>query len=247
MSSYPNAPLNYASSWETAEAGPAVARFFNAVYAWMCAGLALTAVSAYVVAQWVQGIIASGNLAALSNARVVFIVLIIAEFVLVGVISAAVRRINAAVATGLFLLYAAINGVTLAGLFLVYAKASLASAFVVSAGTFGAMSVFGMVTKRDLTAAGQLLYMALIGLVIASVVSIFWHSTMLQVIINYVGVFVFVGLTAYDTQKLKEIAYQTRGDPAMASRLAVNGSLSLYLDFINLFLFILRIMGDRRN
>src|SRR5438309_585433 len=107
MSSYPNAPLNYASSWETAEAGPAVARFFNAVYAWMCAGLALTAVSAYVVAQWVQGIIASGNLAALSNARVVFIVLIIAELVLVGVISAAVRRINAAVATGLFLLYAA--------------------------------------------------------------------------------------------------------------------------------------------
>lgn len=247
MSRYDN-QLNYASSWETAGTGnPAILRFFNTVYAWMCAGLALTGVTAFLVSQWVQGVLASGNTAALGNAGIILIVLFIAEIALVSVISRAIYKINATTATALFLLYAAINGVTLAGIFLVYAKASIASAFIVSAGTFGAMSVFGFVTKRDLTFAGRLLYMALIGLVIASVVSIFWHNTMLQVVINYVGVALFVGLTAYDTQKLKAIAEQTQDSPAMASRLAINGSLVLYLDFINLFLFILRIMGDRRN
>jgi FtsH-binding integral membrane protein len=173
--------------------------------------------------------------------------LFIIEIVLVMVIANAINRISASVATGLFLVYAALNGVTLAGIFLIYAHSTLASAFVVTAGTFGVMSVYGMLTKRDLTAMGQIMMMLLIGLVIASIVSFFWHNSMLQVAINYIGVLVFVGLTAYDTQKLKQVADQTRNDSALAARLAIVGSLMLYLDFINLFLFILRLMNDRRR
>jgi FtsH-binding integral membrane protein len=150
------------------------------------------------------------------------------------------------VATALFLVYAALNGVVLSGIFAIYAHATLASAFIISAGTFGAMSIFGMLTKSDLTSMGRFLIMALVGIIIASIVSLFWHNTLLQIAINYVGVLVFIGLTAYDTQRLKQVAYQTQGDPALAARFAVNGSLLLYLDFINLFLFILRLLGDRR-
>jgi FtsH-binding integral membrane protein len=225
----------------------AVSRFFNIVYAWMSAGLGVTAVVALLVSQYVQKLIAAQDAAALRQLGPIFIGLLVAQFVLVWVISAATQRINATVATVLFLVYSAIMGVTFAGLFMVYTKATLASAFVITAGTFGAMSVFGMVTKRDLTFMGRIMIMGLIGLVIASIVSIFWHNTMLQVAMNYLGVLVFVGLTAYDTQKLKIIAEQTEGNPALAARLAISGSLMLYLDFINLFLFILRLMNDRRN
>jgi uncharacterized protein len=235
-------PLDYAAPETTA-----VRRFFNSVYAWMSAGLALTAVVAYLVSQYITGLLASGNTAALHSIGGIFIGLFVAQIVLVMVISRATQRINATVATILFMLYAALSGVTLAGIFMVYTKAALASAFVVTAGTFGAMSVYGFVTKRDLTFMGRLMFMGLIGLIIASIVSLFWHNTMLQVVMNYVGVIVFVGLTAYDTQKLKAIAEQTEGDPALAARLAINGSLILYLDFINLFLFILQLMNDRRR
>jgi hypothetical protein len=211
----------------------------------MCTGLALTAAVAYFFSQYIQTNYITphrpfNNLALIA----VFIV----EILLVGVIAGAINRISAAAATGLFLLYAALNGITLAGIFLLYSGSTLASAFVISAGTFGVMSVFGMLTKKDLTGMGRILFMGLIGVVIASVVSIFWHNTMLQVAINYIGVFVFVGLTAYDTQKLKFIADQTQDNPAMAARMSIVGSLTLYLDFINLFLFILRIMNQgRRN
>jgi len=249
MSQYPN-PHGLNRGFGLDYAAPenvAVKRFFNAVYAWMCVGLALTATTAYGVSQYIQGLLASQDVGALRHVGGIFIGLFVAQIVLVLVISRATQRINATVATGLFLLYSAISGVTLAGIFMVYTQAALASAFVITAGTFGAMSVYGMVTKRDLTAMGRILIMALIGLVIASIVSIFWHNTMLQVVMNYVGVLVFVGLTAYDTQKLKAIAEQTQDEPALAARLAVNGSLMLYLDFVNLFLFILRLMGDRRS
>jgi FtsH-binding integral membrane protein len=190
---------------------------------------------------------ASQDYATLRTVRGVFWGLLIAQIVLVVVISRATQRINTTVATVLFMLYAALVGVTLSGIFMVYTKAALASAFIVTAGTFGAVSVYGFVTKRDLTFMGRLMMMLLVGLILASVVSLFWHNTMLQVVMNYVGVLVFVGLTAYDTQKLKAIAEQTQGDPALASRLAINGSLILYLDFINLFLFILQLMNDRRR
>jgi len=147
----------------------------------------------------------------------------------------------------LFLVYAALNGVTLSGIVLYYAHAAIASAFVVTAGMFAAMSLYGFVTRRDLTAWGSLLFMGLIGLILASVVSLFWHNTLLQVAINYLGVLIFVGLTAYDTQRLKVIALQTAGAPQLAARLAVSGALSLYLDFLNLFLFVLELMNDRRR
>jgi uncharacterized protein len=229
-------PVQYESRADTVT----VAQFFNAVYAWMAAGLGLTA----VVAWWVS---TRPDIMAQVYRGPLLIGLVIVELVLVGVISAAVQKVNAAVATVLFMLYSAINGLTLSGLFIVYAQATLASAFLITAGMFGAMSVYGFVTKRDLTAMGALLFMALVGLVIASIVSIFWHNSMLTTIINYAGVLIFVGLTAYDTQKLKEMALYTAGDAAMSARLSIRGALKLYLDFLNLFLFLLRIMGNRRE
>ena len=210
------------------------------LYAWMTAGLLLTGAVAT----------ATANPPALLNLifgnPFVIWILFIVQIALVATISMAVNKISASVATALFMLYAALNGLTLSVIFLIYTKSSLASAFGVTAGTFAAMSVYGMVTKTDLTRIGALLFMALIGLIIASVVNIFWANSTMQWIITYAGVFIFVGLTAYDTQKLKQIAYATQNNAAMASRLAINGALTLYLDFINLFLFILRLMGDRR-
>lgn len=214
-----------------------VGQFFNSVYAWMCAGLALTAVVSYMVAQ-------SGRQ---FMSMPVLIVSVIAQIGLVMVISRAINRISAPVATGLFLLYAALNGVWMSVLFLLYTKVALASTFIVTAGAFGAMSLYGYTTKRDLTKIGSLLFMALIGLVLASIVNFFLHSPMMAWIISWAGVVIFVGLTAFDTQKLKAIAMQTGDNPALANRLAVVGSLTLYLDFINLFMFLLQVMGDRRR
>ncbi len=218
----------------------AVAAFFNVAYAWMAAGLALTAVVAWFVSTQpdIQRVVF--NLP-------VLIGLIVVELALVWVISAAVNRLNATTATALFMLYAALNGLTLSVIFLRYTHASIASTFLVTAGTFGAMSVYGFVTKRDLTKLGSLLFMALIGFLIASVVIIFLKSPAMYWILTYVGVLIFVGLTAYDTQKLKEVAAETAHDSNMAARLAVTGALILYLDFINLFLLLLRILGNRSD
>jgi len=212
--------------------------FFNTVYAWMATGLALTAVVAWWVSTQPQLVARLG--------MGTFIVLFIIQIGLVIAISAAINKINATVATALFLLYAALNGVTLSGIFLIYSQASLAGAFFVTAGMFGAMSVVGFVLKTDLTRFRNLFMMALIGFVIASVVNFFFASSTMYWIITYAGVVIFTGLTAYDTQRLKQIAYATAGDPRMASRLAISGALSLYLDFLNLFLMMLRIMGTRR-
>ena len=228
----------YAGEYGAQADSQAIARFFNSVYAWMSAGLALTAVVAWYVAGHIEILQSLG--------RGGLIVLFIVELLLVGTISAAVRKINAGLATILFLLYAGINGVVLSGLFIVYTHAALASAFAITAAMFGAMSLFGFFTRRDLSGFGHLLYMLLIGLVIASVISLFWHNSTMTVLMNYIGVFVFVGLTAYDTQMLKQLAVATSGDAALAARLSISGALSLYLDFLNLFLFLLRMMGDRR-
>lgn len=213
-----------------------VAAFMNAVYAWMCVGLGLTGVVALLVAN-AHVVLTGGAL----------LILFLAELGLVFVISGMINRLSAAAATGLFLLYAALNGVTLSMIFLVYANATIASAFIVTAGMFGATSLFGYVTKKDLSRLGGICFMALIGIILASVVNMFMANTTLYWLITYAGVAVFVGLTAYDTQKIKAIAYQTQGDQNTASKLAIVGSLVLYLDFINLFLFMLRIMGDRRR
>jgi FtsH-binding integral membrane protein len=244
MSQYPNRfgpNPQYSMAYEAGESGSAaITSFFNAVYAWMSAGLALTA----VVAWWVS---TQPELMARVIHGPLFFICIIAELALVFTVAAAVQRISAGVATALFMLYAALNGLTLSIIFVAYTQAVLSGAFIITAGMFAAMSIYGHVTKRDLTAFGSLLFMGLIGIVLASVVSLFWANSMLTTIINYVGVFVFIGLTAYDTQRLRQLAVATQGNAAVAARLSVNGALMLYLDFINLFLFLVRILSDRRQ
>jgi FtsH-binding integral membrane protein len=239
MSRYPN---SYSQPPQVLDYGSSgvVARFMNNVYAWMAAGLALTAVVAWLV---------SRNATALSAILRpgTFIVLFLVELGLVIAISSAVNKISASVATALFLLYAALNGLTFSIIFLAYSLGDIGVAFAITAGMFGGMSLIGYVTKIDLTSFRGFFIMGLIGIIIASVVNIFLASGPLYWIITYAAVALFLGLTAYDTQKLKQIAYATEGDPSMANRLAINGALALYLDFINLFLLVLRIMGNRRN
>ncbi len=208
-----------------------VSNSLGAVYGWMAAGLCLTAFVSLAVASSP----ALFNLL-LAN-RMLFFGLIIAEFGLVFAIGGFAVRMGTATAAPLFLLYSALNGVTLSGIFLMYTGQSIASAFFTTAGTFGAMSIYGMVTKRDLTSLGSFCFMGLIGVVIASVVNMFLHSNMLQFMVSGIGLIVFIGLTAYDTQKLKGV----RGGAAVA------GALALYLDFINIFLMTLQLFGDRRE
>lgn len=168
-------------------------------------------------------------------------VLIIAEFGLVFAISGAVNKMSSALATGLFYLFSAINGMMLSTIFLIYSPGAIVKTFFITAGTFGAMSVYGYFTNKDLSKMGSILFMALIGLVIASLVNMFLHSSGLDWIISIAGVIIFVGLTAWDTQKIKNIATQMPYN--QVGRLATLGALTLYLDFINLFLFLLRIFG----
>lgn len=224
-------------SASTAETGMRVRAFIRSVYAWMFGGLLLTAFASV----WV---VTSPAMQQVVRNPVVLIVLIIAEFGLVFAISAGLRRFSAATAASMFLVYALLNGLTLSFIFWAYTASSIVQAFVVAGGMFGAMSVYGMATKRDLTSWGSFFFMGLIGIVICAVVNLFLHSSGLSFIISIIGVFVFVGLTAWDTQKLK--SYATVGGP-MQENLAIFGALALYLDFVNLFLFLLRILGDRRR
>jgi FtsH-binding integral membrane protein len=213
--------------------------FFNQVYAWMFAGLAITGTVAYLVSQnttMLKHLFTSG----------LYLPIFLVQVVLVIAIRQVALRVGAGVATALFMVYAALLGVTLSFIFVVYPITTLASTFIITAGVFGVMSLYGFVTKRDLTAIGAFLFMGLIGLILASIVNIFVASSALDWAITYLGVFIFVGLTAYDTQKLKQMALSVEGNPQMASRMAIIGSLVLYLDFINLVLFLLRIMGRRR-
>ena len=241
MSRYPNpfsdartGPLGYESRTDSVT----LVQFFNSVYAWMASGVALTA----LVAWWVS---TQPQLAQLFAGPTRWVLLIV-QIGLVIAIVGAVNKISTGVATLLFMLYSALMGLTLSVIFSVYAAPVIATTFGVTAGMFAAVSIYGFVTKRDLTRLGSLLFMALIGLVLASIVNIFWANSTLYWIVSYAGVLIFVGLTAYDTQKLKMIAIETADNPAMAARMAISGALTLYLDFINLFLFLLRILGDRR-
>jgi FtsH-binding integral membrane protein len=215
--------------------------FIRSVYNWMAIGLALTGFVAYFTANTatMQQLI-FGN-------PVVFYGLIIAELALVFTLSARVQKMQASTATALFVLYASLNGATLSFIFLVYAKATITSTFFICAATFVACSVYGMTTKRDLTSVGGFMTMGLIGIIIASVVNLFIRSSAMSMIISYVGVLVFIGLTAYDTQKLKTMALtQPAGlDAGVVRKGAILGALTLYLDFINLFLMLLRILGNR--
>lgn len=213
---------------------------FVSVYTWMGLGLALTAIAALLT-------LSSPTLLKLIvGNKVIFFGLIIGELAMVIALSAAIRKMSAGTATLMFLAYSVLNGLTLSVIFLAYTSASIVSTFFITAGTFGAMSVYGMVTKRDLTSWGSFFFMGLIGLIIASVVNIFLQSTMIYWITSYIGVFIFIGLTAYDTQKIKRLGQAGFADSASRHKVAIMGALTLYLDFINMFLFLLRIFGDRR-
>ncbi len=212
-------------------------KFMLRVYNWMAIGLALTGFMAYLFAFTPE----TRNII-LHNPSVLWIAIIL-QFVVVIAMSAAVNKISAATATIGFVIYSLLTGVTLSVIFFVFRIDAIASAFFVSAGMFVALSVFGYATKRNLSGVGTFMMMGLFGLIIASVVNIFVASSVLYAMINYVGVLVFAGLTAFDTQKIKEMSYQAEGDSEAVKKSAIFGSLALYLDFINLFLFLLRIFG----
>ncbi|WP_074012720.1 Bax inhibitor-1/YccA family protein [Candidatus Sodalis sp. SoCistrobi] len=222
-------------------ANSAVQPFMAQVYGWMTCGLLLTAFVAWYAAR------TPVLLQFIFSSQITFFGLIIAQLALVFVISGMVNRLSGAVATSLFMLYSALTGLTLASIFIAYTATSIASTFVVTAGMFGAMTLYGYTTKRDLSSFGNLLFMALIGIVLASLVNIWLKSTALMWAVTYIGVVVFVGLTAYDTQKLKNMGAQLSMDNKDQFRkYSIVGALSLYLDFINLFLMLLRIFGNRR-
>ena len=227
----------------SAETQIRVNEFIRSVYNWMAIGLGLTGVVALCVSnsEYLTRLIFQNQL--------LFFALIIGELVLVFSIGARVHKMQASTATGLFLLYAGLNGATLSFVFLVYTKTSITSVFFICAATFIACSIYGMTTKRDLTSVGGFMMMGLIGIIIASVVNIFVRSTQMSLIISYIGVLVFVGLTAYDTQKLKTMALSVPGgsEEGMVRKNAILGALALYLDFINLFLMLLRIFGSQRD
>jgi len=217
--------------------------FVRSVYNWMAIGLGITGVVAYGVAN------SPGVRQVVFGSPIVFFGLIIAQLAMVFMISARIQRMQASTATMLFILYSALNGATLSFIFLAYAQSSITSTFFICAATFTACSVYGWTTRRDLTSMGGFLTMGLIGIVIASVVNMFVQSGAVSTIVSYVGVLVFVGLTAYDTQYIKNMALSQPGDidAGAVRKGAILGALKLYLDFINLFLMLLRIFGSSRE
>jgi len=224
------------------------------VYNYMTAGVALTGVLAWLTYQLAGGdaiMVAGGRITGLTAfGQTIFnpvtsIVLLLGTLGLVFFISFRIHRLEASTALGLFMLYAGLLGVALSSIFLTYTGASITRVFFISAATFGAMSLWGYTTQRDLTSMGSFLMMGLFGLILASLVNMFWPNGTLSLMISVVGVLIFVGLTAYDTQKIKEY-YDVNDDGTVSGRKAVMGALSLYLDFINLFLMLLQLLGDRR-
>ncbi len=215
-------------------------RFMVRVYNWMTAGLAITGFMAFYIAN------SPTMMNLIFGNPVMPIVLIIAQVGLVFWLASRVMQMSASQATGVFMLYAGLTGITFAAIFMAYTSTSIFSTFLVTAGTFGAMSMYGYTTKKDLTSWGSFLFMGLIGIIIASLVNLFMQSTMMHTIITYAGVLIFVGLTAYDTQKIKEMNILGNEGTDEDTKEAIRGALTLYLDFINLFLMLLRLMGDRR-
>lgn len=220
------------------QSGSRVQTYMSHVYGWMTVGLLLTAMIAWF---------ASTNVHLMRVLYNIMWVLLIAELGLVFVISGLINRLSGAAATTLFMLYSVLNGCTFSIYFLVYTSSSIASVFFITAGMFGALAFYGYTTKRDLSGFGRFLFMGLVGIIIASIVNIFLQSEPLMWAVTYIGVFVFAGLTAYDTQKLKELGENiSQDDPNMFRRYVILGALTLYLDFINLFILLLRIFADRR-
>ena len=210
------------------------------VYTWMALALVITGITAYGVATTPSLIMA------IANNSILFWGLVIAEFGIVFGISGMLHKLSLTTATLMFIVYSVINGVLLSFIFLAYTMSSISTVFFITAGTFGVMALIGYTTKTDLSKLGSILFMALIGLIIATVVNLFVHSSGLQLIISYIGVLLFVGLTAYDTQKIKQMLYEQDSADESAQKLALLGALSLYLDFVNLFIYLLRILGNRK-
>ncbi len=209
------------------------------VYVWMAMALVITGLTSYGVAT------SPGILQAIYGNQILFWVLAIAELAIVIGVTAAINKLSLTTATMMFILYSVINGALMSYIFLVYTASSIATVFFITAGTFAAMAFIGYTTKTDLTSMGKMLLMALIGLIIATIVNMFVKSSGFTLILSYIGVLIFVGLTAYDSQKIKQMLMQAPDAGEGAQKLALLGALSLYLDFINLFLYLLRIFGKR--
>ena len=205
----------------------------------MTLALVITGLTAYGVAT------SPGILQAIYTNQILFWGLIIAEFALVFGVSAAINRLSLTTATLMFILYSVINGALLSYIFLAYTASSIATVFFITAGTFGTMALIGYTTKTDLSSMGKILFMALIGLIIATIVNLFIKSSGFTLILSYVGVLIFVGLTAWDSQKIKQMLLQAPDAGEASQKLALLGALTLYLDFINLFIYLLRIFGKR--
>jgi FtsH-binding integral membrane protein len=213
--------------------------FLRAVYGWMAVGLAITAATAWMIAG------SPAIVRAIATNRLLFWLLLGAQLGIVVALSARVDRMAASTASLLFIVYSALTGVTMSFVLMAYTGESVANTFVVTAGMFGGLALYGTTTRRSLAGMGSFLFMGLIGVVLASVVGMFWHSDALQFVISFIGVIVFSGLAAYDAQRLKAMALAT---PAGATETyAIVGALALYLDFVNLFLFLLRFLGNRRD
>ena len=214
--------------------------FFQKVYAWMSFALLISGATAFYVASSEQMI------RAIFGNPILFFGLIILQLALVIGLVFLVKKISASLATFMFIFYSFITGLTLSVIFLIYTLASITQVFFITAGMFAAMSVYGFTTKKDLTGLGQMLIMALIGLIIASIVNIFWQNSMFDFILSVIGVLIFTGLTAYDTQKIKKNNIIGNDGTDEDRKEAIMGALTLYLDFINLFLHLLRLLGKRR-
>lgn len=238
MAHYENARDRFASPYADARLNEQVSGFLRAVYSWMGAGLAITAITAWSVTNSPLAVMIATN-------RPIFWALVIAQLGIVFALSARVEKLAPATASLLFIVYSALTGVTLSFILLVYTGASIASTFLVVAVMFAALAMYGTLTHRDLQGAGQFLFMGLIGIVVASLVNIFWQNDGLQFVVSFIGVIVFTGLTAYDAQRLRSMALALPS--GQTGSYAVVGALALYLDFINLFLMMLRFMGHRRD
>jgi len=216
-----------------------IGAFLRSVYGWMCLGLAITALTAGIVAS------SPGVVVAIARNSVLFWGLAIAQLGIVLVLSSRVQTLAASTAAALFVVYSMLTGVTLSFILFLYTGESIASTFVVTAGMFGALAAFGTLTRRSLAGWGQFLFMGLIGVVLASIVGLFWQNDGFQFVTAFIGVIVFTGLAAYDAQRLKAMALAT--PDGQAGSYAIVGALALYLDFVNLFLFLLRLFGGRRR
>ena len=223
----------------TAASAERVAAFLRAAYGWMCAGLTITAVTAWYVAS------SPTILVTIARSGPLYLGLILAQLGIVFVLSARVHKLSAPTASWLFIGYSVLTGVTLSFVMLLYTGETLASTFVVAAGMFGSMALYGTVTRSSLAGWRQFLFMGLVGVVIASLVGIFWQNDAVQFVTAFIGVIVFTGLAAYDAQRLKAMALMTSA--GSTGSYAIVGALTLYLDFVNLFLMLLRLLGGRRR